>query len=88
MDPTSELETRMVSKAQAVAAVRDYTGDPTLALKAHADPKVDGCWALQDAEGNGYLIQGNLGHAPTGDDVEEVEYTSWPPRSGAPRFVL
>lgn len=74
----------MATKAQAIAAVRDYTGDPQLQLKTYPDPTVPGCWALQDAEGNGYLLQAN--DPATADWVEEVEWETWPPKPGALRF--
>lgn len=74
----------MATKAQAIQAVRDYTENPSLQLRTFPDPKVRGAWALQDAEGNGYLLQAN--DPPDADHVEEVEYDTWPPKPGALRF--
>jgi hypothetical protein len=78
----------MATREQAIQAVREYTGDPTLKLKTWPDPKVPGCWALQDEEGNGYLISGNVRGVPTMGDVEEVEFETWPPKSGPLNFFI
>ena len=78
----------MNTRAQAVAAVRDYTGNPDLELQTFADPKVPGAWALRDAEGNGYLVSAHAPTPATGDHVEEAEWETWPPKPGPLRFFL
>ena len=75
----------MATRRQAIDAVRDYTGDLKLKLKTYPDPKVPGTWALQDKEGNGYLVNGPN---PTAEDVEWVEFETWPPVSGDLRFFI
>ena len=76
----------MATRYSAVEAVREYTGNPDLELETYLDPKVPGCVALRDKEGNGYLIAANV--PACADNVEEVEFESWPPKSGEPRFFI
>ncbi len=66
-------------------AVRDYTGSQAMAVfKYQQDPKVRGTWAIRmyiEGEFQDFLIQ-HANVSCTAADVEEVEFTQWPPTSG------
>ncbi len=76
------------------SGIETYTGRPVMDLKRHDDPVVEGAVALRATMKGGetidFLVSANVGELKTPDSVadvlEECEFTTWPPRSGRPRF--
>lgn len=83
------------------AGVAAYTGFKVKELEVHADPEVSGTYALRAIVGRafgdvrldflivGNHVEGGLRNADAetiAENLEECEFTVWPPRSGAPRF--
>lgn len=73
------------------ATLSAYVGDhgPVLAtdLKVFRDPKVEGCYAVRaliDGDTVDFLF--TRGNFDDPDEVEEVEFETWPPVSGSPKF--
>lgn len=76
-----------VSFVSSVArAIETYTERKLTKLVAYEDPKVDGtyafrAWFLDEPKRLDFLTIGVALHAITGEDLEEVEFDQWPPRS-------
>lgn len=90
MKPTTKKQTPL--EAAAARLIADYTGDRVSRVQVFEDPMVRGTYAIRaqvagpGTIGEGYLdalvITGGRGLAAmTADDVEEVEFEHWPPRS-------
>ena len=76
-------------KDEVVAAIREYTGRKVDASKVEvfADPKVSGCYAARWTKGKDDTVDMLFTNGEiTADGLEEVEFKSWPPTSGAPKF--
>ena len=77
------------------AAVELYTGRKVASLLRHDDPEVAGCVALRATMEGGdvidFLLSANsrfcLTATALADELEECEFTAWPPRSGEPKFL-
>lgn len=80
----------MTRREQVLKAFRDYIGKPDQQFDLWADPKVPGTYAgrKKGDKGSDGVIEGFLiTHSGIGeDDVEEMEFESWPPKSGPLRF--
>jgi len=79
----------MPTRHEAIAAFRDYIGDPSATFDMIEDPKVPGCWAGRlegDTSNEGFLIQDDPTCIEGSEGVEEVEFNEWPPKSGNLRF--
>ena len=73
------------------AGIKDYTGEKVTSLQVHEDPSVDNTFALRATLGNGttldFLLVGaskNLsqcGATQISELLEEVEFTSFPPKA-------
>jgi len=76
-------------------AIADYTGLTVVALDVVADPEVEGTWAVQTTVANEenhprelttlqFLLRGfktpRTLNAVNATDLEEVEFTTWPPK--------
>lgn len=86
-------------KARITKAVADYTGEEPATIQIEADPKVSGVYAVRATfEGGDYPVdflwnrheadqaEGIAGMSPDAEVLEEVEFESWPPASGSPKF--
>lgn len=71
-------------------AIADYTGAQVLELEAVVDPVVAGAYGIQalvkSERSNPRIVQFVISGVPlrhvTDRDLQEVEFDSWPPRSG------
>ena len=74
----------MLSSANIGRAVVGYLGVPIRDLDVVADPQVPGCYAIQVvAKGMGtvqFLLRGVPAANVVAGDLEEVEFTTWPPK--------
>jgi len=69
--------------------IEDYTGRKIKELKTHADPQVHSVYALQAKMTDGETLQFLLDLRHGGDPeeyLEDVEFKSWPPKSGELKF--
>lgn len=78
-------------------AIEAHTGKKLHNLECFPDPKVPGTYAFRatfrfdDGEGFftlDFLTIGVALHEITMQDLEDCEYTDWPPTSGKPRFFV
>lgn len=83
----------MPTRQEALDSFRDYIGKPDQQFDLWPDPEVPGTWAgrKHGDKGEDGVIEGFLitHSAPLGaNGVEEVEFESWPPKSGPLRFFI
>ena len=66
-------------------AIETYTGRELERLECAPDPNVAGCYGLrawfEDGEVADFVVKGVALRSVTEDDLEEVEFTTWPPTS-------
>lgn len=63
------------------AIVHEYTGDEPVSVQWVPDPKVPYCTAVRATFAKNRLLDLIVYHHTAGNDVEEVEFQHWPPRS-------
>jgi hypothetical protein len=83
----------MLNTNVAKVAIQNYTERKVTDIKVHPDPKVVGTYAIRstlDGEDTlDFLVVGykaDMGAGRLVDLLEECEFETWPPTSGAPKF--
>ena len=73
---------RATLTARDVAAiVHEYTGEAPLEVAWAADPKVPDCTAIRATFARKRVLDLIVYRRAEGNDIEEVEFHTWPPRS-------
>lgn len=79
------------------AGIEEHTDRSVASLQMHADPKVEGSYAIRASMDDGETIDfvllahwllksQTLTPSLVDENLEEVEFTSWPPSSGNMQF--
>lgn len=71
----------MITEATARTIVQEYSGEEPVKVERLPDPKVPDCTAVRAIFAAGRMLDLVVYHRPTGYDLEEVQFKSWPPRS-------
>lgn len=80
-------------KEQCKKAIEDYTGVKVKEIEVVEDNKVEGCYAMKAVMCKRVCGKNTLYFLKTHSDpisyntIEDVEFTSWPPKSGSLKFI-
>jgi hypothetical protein len=70
-----------LTEAKVKAIVTEYTGDEPVTVRWVPDPNAPSCTAVRATFAKGRVLDLVVYHHTAGNDVEEVEFKHWPPRS-------
>jgi hypothetical protein len=70
-----------LTEAKVKAIVHQYTGEEPLTVQWVPDPKAPSCTAVRATFAKERVLDLVVYHHTAGNDVEEVEFHHWPPRS-------
>src|SRR4051794_32774439 len=79
--PPGRPTTPELTEAKVSSMVREYTGDEPVSVRWISDPKMPSCTAVRATFDRQRVLDLIVYHHTAGDDIEEVEFNTWPPRS-------